>query len=150
MCARSCRPECPLSCRVSEAKRTIHRHREATFKTRSGLSFDQFAEPDSLVFTLPLIGYNNTKYWGDLEAHQRWADLRRSNGGLLCEAFEKAGARAIFDPSIELLRMNDTVNICFALAKCRKFEGQPLKWRVRRRVLSFEGGAGQAAEGEGR
>jgi hypothetical protein len=81
-----------------------------------------------------LIGYNNTRYWSDLEAHQRWADLKRANGALLCEAFEKAGARAIFDPSIELLRVNDTVNICVALAKCRKYEGRPLKWAVRRRV----------------
>src|SRR5262249_29943930 len=81
-----------------------------------------------------LIGYNNTKHWGDLEAHQRWADLQRANGVSLCEAFEKAGARATFDTSIGLLRVNDTVNICFGLAKCRKFEGQSLKWAVRRRV----------------
>jgi len=81
-----------------------------------------------------LIGYNNSKYWGDLEAYQRWADLKRANGYLLCEAFEKTGARATFDPSIGLLRVNDTVNICIELAKSRKFEGQPLKWTVRRRV----------------
>src|SRR5262249_20797425 len=41
---------------------------------------------------------------------------------------------ATFDTSIGLLRVNDTVNICFGLAKCRKFEGQSLKWAVRRRV----------------
>src|SRR5215467_3520695 len=81
-----------------------------------------------------LIGYNNTKYWSDLEAHQRWADLKRANGRLLCEAFEKVGAKATFDPSMELLRVNDAVNICSALAKCRKFEGRPLKWTVRRRA----------------
>src|SRR5262245_13909006 len=46
-----------------------------------------------------LIGYNNTKYWRDLEAYQRWADLKRANGVSLCEAFEKAGAQATFDPS---------------------------------------------------
>src|SRR5207249_2151962 len=82
-----------------------------------------------------LIGYNNTRYWGgDLEAHQRWADLNRANETLLCEAFEKAGARATFDPSIELLRVNDAVNICFALARCRKCEGRQLRWTLRRRV----------------
>src|SRR5262249_13093280 len=32
------------------------------------------------------------------------------------------------------LRVNDTVNICLALAKCRKDEGPPLKWSVHRRV----------------
>ena len=71
---------------------------------------------------------------GDLEAHQRWADLKCANGVLLCEAFEKVGARATFDPSIGLLRVNDTVNIYVDLTKCRKFEGQPLRWAVRRRV----------------
>jgi hypothetical protein len=81
-----------------------------------------------------LIGYNNTRYWSDLEAHQRWADLKRANGVLLCEAFGKAGARATFDPSIGLLRVNDTVNICLDLAKCRKLEGRPLRWAVYRRL----------------
>src|SRR5262249_52897110 len=81
-----------------------------------------------------LVGYNNTKYWGDLETYQRWADLKRANGALLCEVFEKAGARATFDPSLGLLRVNDTQNICLELAKCRKCEGLPLKWTVRRRM----------------
>jgi hypothetical protein len=81
-----------------------------------------------------LIGYNNTKYWRDLEASQRWADLKRANAVVLCKAFEKAGARATFDPSIGLLRVNDTVNIYVDLTKCRKFEGQPLRWAVRRRA----------------
>jgi DNA invertase Pin-like site-specific DNA recombinase len=30
-----------------------------------------------------LIGYNNTRYWSDMEAHQRWADSKRANGALL-------------------------------------------------------------------
>jgi Recombinase len=81
-----------------------------------------------------LIGYNNAKHWGDLEAYQRWADLNRANGTLLCKAFEKAGARATFDASIELLRVNDAVNICFGVAQCCKSEGGPLRWMVRRRV----------------
>jgi hypothetical protein len=81
-----------------------------------------------------LIGYNSTEYWADQEGYQRWADLKRANGALLCEAFEKAGARATFDTSIGLLRVNETVNICLELAKCRKYEGRPLKWTVRRRV----------------
>jgi DNA invertase Pin-like site-specific DNA recombinase len=81
-----------------------------------------------------LIGYNSTRYWSDMEAHQRWADLKRANGALLCQAFEKTGARAIFDSSIECLRVNDTVNICVALAPCRTREGRPLKWSVHRRL----------------
>jgi DNA invertase Pin-like site-specific DNA recombinase len=75
-----------------------------------------------------LIGCNNTKYWDDLEAYQRWADLNRANGTLLREAFEKAGTRATFDPSIECLRVNDAVNICFGLAKWRKYEGRSMRW----------------------
>ena len=81
-----------------------------------------------------LIGYNNTKYWADLEAHQRRADLSRANATLLCEAFERVGARATFDSSMELLRVDDAVNISFALAKCVKCPGRPLRWTVRRRV----------------
>jgi DNA invertase Pin-like site-specific DNA recombinase len=81
-----------------------------------------------------LIGYNDTKFWGDLEAYQRWADLKRANGASLCETFEKAGARATFDPSTGLLRINDTVNVCFELAKSNKYEGRPLRWTVHRRV----------------
>jgi hypothetical protein len=82
-----------------------------------------------------LIGYNNSKYWdGDLQAYQRWADLKRAHGALLGEAFEKTGARATFDPSTGLLRVKDTVNIYLELAKCRKYECMPLKWTVRRRV----------------
>jgi DNA invertase Pin-like site-specific DNA recombinase len=81
-----------------------------------------------------LIGYNNTKYWDDLEAYQRWADLSRANGTLLCEAFGKTGAQATFDPSIECLRVSDAVNICFGLAKWRKYEGRPVRWTLRRRV----------------
>jgi len=81
-----------------------------------------------------LIGYNNAKHWGHLEAYERWADLNRANGTLLCEAFEKAGARGTFDPSMELLRVNDSVNICFAVAKCLKNQGRPSRWTVRRRV----------------
>jgi hypothetical protein len=73
-------------------------------------------------------------------AYQRWADLNRANGTLLCEAFEKAGARASFDPSIECLRANDAVNICFGLAKWRKYEGRPVRWTLRRKCDSLWGG----------
>jgi DNA invertase Pin-like site-specific DNA recombinase len=86
-----------------------------------------------------LIGYNSSKRWGDLETYQRWADLKRGNGTLLCEAFEKAGARAIYDPSIDLLRVNDAANIYLELAKCRKYKGLPVKWTVRSRVRKPRG-----------
>jgi DNA invertase Pin-like site-specific DNA recombinase len=81
-----------------------------------------------------LIGYNRTRYWDDLEAYQRWADLNRANGRSLGEAFEKTGAGVTFDPSIECLRVNDAVNICFGLAKWRKHKGHPVRWTLRRRM----------------
>jgi DNA invertase Pin-like site-specific DNA recombinase len=81
-----------------------------------------------------LIGYNNTKYWEDLEAYQGWADLNLGHAALLREAFEKAGGRATFDPSIACLRVNDAVSICFGVAKWRKYEGRAVRWTLRRRV----------------
>ena len=33
-----------------------------------------------------------------------------------------------------MLRVNDAVNICFGLAKCRKYEGRPVQWTLRHRV----------------
>jgi len=81
-----------------------------------------------------LICYNNTKYWDDLEAYQRWADLNLGHAALLHEAFEKTGGRGTFDPSIGCLRVNDAVNICFGIAKWRKYEGRAVRWTLRRRV----------------
>ena len=81
-----------------------------------------------------LIGYNSTKYWDDLEAHQRWGDLNLGHAALLRDAFEKAGGQASFDPLIQCLRVSDDVNICFGVAKWRKYEGRAVRWTLRRRV----------------
>lgn len=81
-----------------------------------------------------LIGYNNTKYWDDLEAYQRWAGLNLGHAARLRESFEKAGGRAVFDPSIACLRVNGAVNICFGVAKWRKYEGRHVRWTLRRRT----------------
>jgi DNA invertase Pin-like site-specific DNA recombinase len=80
-----------------------------------------------------LIGYNNTKYWKDLEAYQRCDDLNLGNAARLREAFEKAGGRTAFDPSLGCLRVNDTVSICFGVAKWRKYEGRGMRWTLRLR-----------------
>lgn len=80
-----------------------------------------------------LIGYNNTKYWDDLEAHQHWADLNLGHAARLREAFERAGGRAAFNPSLACLRVNDAVNICFGLAKWRKYYGRSVRWTLRLR-----------------
>jgi DNA invertase Pin-like site-specific DNA recombinase len=77
-----------------------------------------------------LIGYKNTKYWEDLKSYQRWADLNRSNAALLHEVFQKEGAQVTFDPSTFCLSVKDAVNICFGLAKWRKYEGRPVRWTL--------------------
>jgi hypothetical protein len=43
----------------------------------------------------------------------------------------KAGGRATFDPSIQCLRANDAVNICFGVAKWRRYEHRGLRWSLR-------------------
>ena len=79
------------------------------------------------------IGYNNTRYWDDLEAYQRWVDLNLGNAARLREAFEKAGGRTTFDPSLGCLRVNDSVSICFGVAKWRKYESRDVHWTLHRR-----------------
>ena len=43
-------------------------------------------------------------------------------------------AGATLDPSIECLRIDNAVNICFRVAKWRTYDGRPLRWTLRRRV----------------
>jgi hypothetical protein len=81
-----------------------------------------------------LIGYNKTRYWGNLDAHRHWADLNQQHAELLRHAFEQAGGRAIYDHSVQCLRVNEDVDICFGLAKWRKYEGRDVRWTLRRRV----------------
>ena len=81
-----------------------------------------------------LIGYNNTRYWNDLEGHQRWTELSLGYGAQLRESFEKAGKRAAFDPSLACLRLNDSVSICFGLAKWRNHQGRRVRWTLRCRL----------------
>jgi DNA invertase Pin-like site-specific DNA recombinase len=79
-----------------------------------------------------LIGYtNNQHYWDGLNAYKRWVNLNFENATLLCDAFVKAGGRATFDPSIQCLRANDAVNICFGVAKWRRYEHRGLRWSLR-------------------
>lgn len=82
-----------------------------------------------------LIGYTgNQGYWDKLAAHKRWVNLHLGNAARLRQAFEEAGRRANLDPSIECLRIDNAVNICFRVAKWRNYDGRPLRWTLRRRV----------------
>ncbi|WP_193399624.1 hypothetical protein [Bradyrhizobium tropiciagri] len=47
--------------------------------------------------------------------------------------------RATLDQSIECLRIDSAVNICFRVAKWRKYGGQPLRWKLVQRVGSPKG-----------
>jgi DNA invertase Pin-like site-specific DNA recombinase len=85
-----------------------------------------------------LIGYNSTKYGKDLNSYKRWADINRANGALLREAFQKTGARAIFDPATGCLRVNDSIDILFVLAKWRKYNDRPARWSMYLRVRRAE------------
>jgi DNA invertase Pin-like site-specific DNA recombinase len=79
-----------------------------------------------------LIGYtNNQHYWDGLNAYKRWIDLNFANAALLCDALVKAGGRVTFDASIQCLRANDAVNICFGVAKWRKYEHRGQRWALR-------------------
>jgi DNA invertase Pin-like site-specific DNA recombinase len=78
-----------------------------------------------------LIGYTgNQAYWDKLAEHKRWVNLQLDNGARLQEAFEKAGKRATLDLSTECLRIDNTVNISFRVARCRRHEGRSLRWTL--------------------
>ena len=81
-----------------------------------------------------LIGYNKTRYWNDLEGHQRWTELSLRHGAQLRESLENAGKPATFEPSLACLRVNDTMNVCFGLAKWRNHQGRRVRWTLRCRV----------------
>jgi DNA invertase Pin-like site-specific DNA recombinase len=81
-----------------------------------------------------LIGYNKTRYWNDLEGHQRWTELSLRHGAQLRESLENAGKPATFDPSLGCLRIDDTMNVCFGLAKWRNHQGRRVRWTLRCRV----------------
>ena len=82
-----------------------------------------------------MIGYTgNQGYWDKLAAHERWVDLQLENAASLRAALEKMGTRATLDSSIECLRIDDEVNICFRVARWRKLKGRPLRWTLVRRV----------------
>ncbi len=80
-----------------------------------------------------LIGYTDSHYFEKLGAYKRWAISNNENAALLSEAFVKTGGRTTFDSSIQCLRVNEAVNICFGVAKWRKYEGRTVRWTLRRR-----------------
>jgi hypothetical protein len=60
--------------------------------------------------------------------------LQLANAAYLRDAFEKAGRNATLDPAIECLRVDNAVNICFRVARCRKYGSRPLRWTLLHRA----------------
>ncbi|WP_316398189.1 hypothetical protein [Bradyrhizobium sp. 33ap4] len=87
-----------------------------------------------------MIGYTgNQDRFDKLDAHRKWVNFHLENASRLREAFEDAGRRATLDQSTECLRIDNAVNICFRLAKWRKYGRQPLRWAMVGRVALQKG-----------
>ncbi|UPK18894.1 recombinase family protein [Bradyrhizobium sp. 131] len=87
-----------------------------------------------------LIGYTGKQgYWDKLDAHKRWVNFQLRNAARLKEAFERSGKSASIDASNECLRVEDTVSICFRIARWRMHVGRPIRWTIARRVRRPKG-----------
>ena len=86
-----------------------------------------------------LIGYTGSKYCNKLDAGRPWIDLSMRHAAQLREDFEKRGKHVTFDSSTRCLRINDAVNVGFAVAKWRKYVGRRVRWPLVRRVRPTEG-----------
>ncbi|MEY9496032.1 DNA invertase Pin-like site-specific DNA recombinase [Bradyrhizobium elkanii] len=87
-----------------------------------------------------LIGYTgNQGRFDKLDEHRKWVNFHLENASRLREAFEDANRRATFDQPTGCLRIDNAVNICFQLAKWRKYGGQPLRWAMVRHVALQRG-----------
>jgi hypothetical protein len=67
-----------------------------------------------------LIDYNAAQHQQYLEARRSRLDINVKHGALLREAFEKAGAHVIFDPSIQRLSVNGGHNIDCRIAHSQR------------------------------
>ncbi|MBV9460323.1 MAG: recombinase family protein [Bradyrhizobium sp.] len=81
-----------------------------------------------------LIGYNKTRYWSDLQGHQRSLALSRRNGEHVYETLASRGMPGTFDPALSCLRLSNNANICFGVAKWRNYKGRFIRWTLHRRL----------------
>lgn len=86
-----------------------------------------------------LIGYTGSKYCNRLDAGRPWIDLNKQHAAQLREEFEKRGKRVTFDSSTRCLRIDDAVNVGFAVGKWRKYVGRRVRWPLVRRVRPTDG-----------
>lgn len=96
-----------------------------------------------------LIGYTgNDAYWTKLAAHNQWVESQLKNAAGLGETFAKAGMMSQLEVSAECLRIEGLVNVCFRVAKWRKYAGRPIRWTLVRRVRWPDGWVVAARLGE--
>ncbi|MGY8679789.1 recombinase family protein [Bradyrhizobium sp. UFLA05-153] len=86
-----------------------------------------------------MIGYKGSKYCNNLEAGQQWINLNVGHAARLLDLLEKRGQQAVHYPSIRCLRINDAVNVCFGVAKWRKYVGRRARWPLVRRARPTDG-----------
>jgi hypothetical protein len=96
-----------------------------------------------------LIGYTGSKYCNNVDASRQWTELSMQQAAQLREYFEKRATHVIFDSTTRCLRINDTVNVGFAVAKWRKYVGRGVRWPLVRRVQPTGGWVVAMRLGEG-
>ncbi|EIG63826.1 recombinase family protein [Bradyrhizobium sp. WSM1253] len=96
-----------------------------------------------------LIGYTGKQgYWDKLDAYKRWVNFQLGNAARLKETFERSGMSASIDASNVCLRIEDTVSICFQIARWRMHVGRPIRWTIARRARRPKGWVVAARLGE--
>lgn len=86
-----------------------------------------------------LIGYTGSKYCNRLDAGRQWIEMSLRHVAQVREAFEKRGKHVTFDTHTRCLRINDAVDVGFAVGKWRKYVGRRVRWPLVRRVRPIDG-----------
>ena len=86
-----------------------------------------------------LIGYTGSKYFNNLDAGRQWIDLSIQHAAQLREYFDKRDKHVIFESSTRCLRINDAVNVGFAVARWWKYVDRRVRWPLILRVRPTDG-----------
>jgi DNA invertase Pin-like site-specific DNA recombinase len=86
-----------------------------------------------------MIGYNGSKYMHNLEAGRQWFAINAEHAAYLRDLFQQRGRQVTYDPAAKRLRIDDALDICFSVAKWRKYPGRRVRWPLVRRVRPTDG-----------
>jgi len=86
-----------------------------------------------------MIGYNGSKYMNNLESGRQWLAMNIEHAGYIRDLFEKRGQQVTYDAAARYLRIDDVLDICFSVAKWRKYPGRRARWPLVRRVRPTNG-----------